>query len=346
MRRPAYQALVEKSRAACVAAVETFNRASAPYREENFAILMINAWELLLKARIIKENGGKISSVYAREHIKLKNGKYGKRTKVRLTRYGSPHTIGVVEARNLVAGYKKDKLEPIAAANITALLDIRDHATHFIAANAMLQKTLTELSLAAVKNYVLASQKWFNISYADLNLAAIPISFGLDQKHLEAVAKAPAADVTRFLAHIKTEENRLISTVSEYSYSVVVNFDIIRKAVDGSVTVKLAGPGEKAEIVVSIDDDKLPPGFAWSFDQLVKAMRKRYSNFVQNDDFYKAKKKMEADKKLCYVRQLVPGKKKGITTRFYNPNILSAFDKIYAVKAPPTPAPPSAPPPP
>jgi hypothetical protein len=336
MRRPAYQALVEKSRAACVAAVETFNRASAPYREENFAILMINAWELLLKARIIKENGGKISSVYAREHIKLKNGKYGKRTKVRLTRYGSPHTIGVVEARNLVAGYKKDKLEPIAAANITALLDIRDHATHFIAANAMLQKTLTELSLAAVKNYVLASH----------NLAAIPISFGLDQKHLEAVAKAPAADVTRFLAHIKTEENRLISTVSEYSYSVVVNFDIIRKAVDGSVTVKLAGPGEKAEIVVSIDDDKLPPGFAWSFDQLVKAMRKRYSNFVQNDDFYKAKKKMEADKKLCYVRQLVPGKKKGITTRFYNPNILSAFDKIYAVKAPPTPAPPSAPPPP
>ena len=45
MRPPAYQALVEKSRAACVAAVETYNRASAPYREENFAILMINAWD-------------------------------------------------------------------------------------------------------------------------------------------------------------------------------------------------------------------------------------------------------------------------------------------------------------
>jgi hypothetical protein len=63
----AYWSLVEKSRAACVAAVETYNRASAPYREENFAIIMINAWELLLKARIIKENGGKVSSPdYAR----------------------------------------------------------------------------------------------------------------------------------------------------------------------------------------------------------------------------------------------------------------------------------------
>jgi Protein of unknown function (DUF3644) len=110
MRPPAYQALVEKSRAACVAAVETYNRASAPYREENFAVLMINAWELLLKARVIKENGGKVSSVYAREHIKRRNGKYGKRAKVRLTRYGSPHTIGVVEAGNLVAAYKSDKL--------------------------------------------------------------------------------------------------------------------------------------------------------------------------------------------------------------------------------------------
>lgn len=344
MRLSAYQALAEKSRAACVAAVETYNRASAPYREENFAILMINAWELLLKARVIKENGGKLSSVYAREHIKRKNGKYGKRTKVRLTRYGSPHTIGVMEARNLVAGYKFDKLEPAAAANITALLDIRDHATHFIAGNAMLQKTLTELSLAAVKNYVLASQKWFKISYSDLNLAVIPISFGLDQKQVEAVAKAPSAEVTRFLAHIRSEGEKLAGTASEYSYSVVVNFDIIKKAIDGSVAVKLAGPGEKAEIVVSIDGDKLPPGFAWSFDQLIKAMRKRYSNFVQNDDFYKAKKKLEADKRLCHVRQLVPGQKKGIATRFYNPNILSEFDKIYKVRAAAHLAPPSDPP--
>ncbi|MGJ3629304.1 DUF3644 domain-containing protein [Sphingomonas sp. MMS24-JH45] len=44
-------------------AVETYNRASALYREETFAILMINAWKLLLKARIMRENGGKASSI-------------------------------------------------------------------------------------------------------------------------------------------------------------------------------------------------------------------------------------------------------------------------------------------
>jgi len=56
--------LVAKSRAACLSAVETYNRASALYREETFAILMINAWELLLKARVMREGGGKASALH------------------------------------------------------------------------------------------------------------------------------------------------------------------------------------------------------------------------------------------------------------------------------------------
>jgi len=133
-------------------------------------ILMINAWELLLKARVMKENGGKLPSVYARDSVKLKNGKYGKRRKVRLTRYGSPHTIGIVEACNLVQGYKKDNLEGVAAAKITALLDIRGHATHFVASNASRRKTLAELSLAAVMNYIIASQNGSRLHTPTLTL--------------------------------------------------------------------------------------------------------------------------------------------------------------------------------
>ena len=330
---PAYQALVEKSRAACIAAVETYNRASAHYREENFAILMINAWELLLKARVIKENGGKLSSVYARDSVKLKDGKNGKRKKVRLTRYGSPHTIGIVEARNLVQAYKNNNLEDVAAANITALLDIRDHAAHFVTSDTSLQKTLAELSLAAVRNYIIASQKWFKVTYADLNLAVIPISFALNQAHSEAVPKASSAEVARFLAHIKSVEAKLSATPSEYFYSVVVNFDIIKKAADGAVPIKLAAPGEVAQITVSIDDDRLPPGMTWTFDNLVAALRKRYSNFVQNNEFYKLKAVLEKNKQLCHERRLVPSNKKSLRTRCYNPNIMFEFDKHYTPKA-------------
>jgi hypothetical protein len=327
VRPPAHQALVEKSRAACVAAVETYNRASAPYREENFAILMINAWELLLKPRVMKENGGKLSSVYSRDSVKLKNRNYGKRKKVRRTRSGSPHTISIIEARNLVQGYKKDNLEDVAAANITALLDIRDHATHFVVGNANLRKTLAEVSLAAVRNYIIASQKWFKVTYSDLNLAAIPISFALNQAHSEAVAKAPPAEVARFLAHIKSEETKVNATPSEYFYSVVVNFDIVKKSADGAVPMKLAAPGEKAQITVSINE--LPPGMTWMFEKLVAALKERYSNFVQNNAFYKLKAALEKDNRFCHERHLVPSNKNSSKVKFYNPNIIFEFDKHY-----------------
>ena len=53
MPTPKYMLLVAKSRSA----VESYDRASSLYREETFAILMINAWELLLKARVILVDG-------------------------------------------------------------------------------------------------------------------------------------------------------------------------------------------------------------------------------------------------------------------------------------------------
>ena len=45
--------LVEKSVDAYVLALETINRLSIKYRVESFTHLICNAWELLLKARVL-----------------------------------------------------------------------------------------------------------------------------------------------------------------------------------------------------------------------------------------------------------------------------------------------------
>lgn len=45
--------LAEKSVDAMLAAIEIYNKPSFAYREESFAILAVNAWELLLKARLL-----------------------------------------------------------------------------------------------------------------------------------------------------------------------------------------------------------------------------------------------------------------------------------------------------
>ena len=54
MKNPKHKLFVEKSVGAALSAIEIYNKPDFKYREETFAILMINAWELLLKARIIK----------------------------------------------------------------------------------------------------------------------------------------------------------------------------------------------------------------------------------------------------------------------------------------------------
>ena len=57
--RGSYRALLSNSRAAMLAAIEIYNKPLFTYRDECFAILLINAWELLLKA-ILSKNKQKI----------------------------------------------------------------------------------------------------------------------------------------------------------------------------------------------------------------------------------------------------------------------------------------------
>jgi hypothetical protein len=49
--------LLENSIEAYILALESINRLSIKYRVETFAYLICNAWELLLKAKIIQDAG-------------------------------------------------------------------------------------------------------------------------------------------------------------------------------------------------------------------------------------------------------------------------------------------------
>lgn len=55
-RKARCQHLLEKSVHAALSAIEIYNKPDFKYREESFYILMVNAWELLLKARILLYN--------------------------------------------------------------------------------------------------------------------------------------------------------------------------------------------------------------------------------------------------------------------------------------------------
>ena len=66
MKHPKHKSFVDKSIGAALSAIEVYNKPDFKYREETFSILMINSWELLLKAKIIKENNGDLKSIYVK----------------------------------------------------------------------------------------------------------------------------------------------------------------------------------------------------------------------------------------------------------------------------------------
>lgn len=58
--------LIEKSKEAFVMAVEIYNKPSIKYRIEGFSFFICNAWELMLKAHLIKKSG--IESIYYKDN--------------------------------------------------------------------------------------------------------------------------------------------------------------------------------------------------------------------------------------------------------------------------------------
>jgi hypothetical protein len=167
--------LVEKSIAAMVSAIEVYNKPDFKYREETFAVLAINAWELLLKAKWLKDHGNKMRSLYVTEKRTRPNGMPYKYPKVKMTGAGNPftHSLDYI-AKKLV---ELKLLDNAVFRNISALCEIRDSAVHFYNNNNLFAVRLQEIGSASVRNYVRVAQDWFGATFSQYNFYLMPLAF-------------------------------------------------------------------------------------------------------------------------------------------------------------------------
>ena len=292
---------------------------------------MINAWELLLKARVIQENAGKISVLYEKQAKSKQDGGVSKIKAIKRTPSGLPYTIGLGKACNIVAGYSENSLDINCKLNIEALTEIRDSATHFVIDDAMLTRKLVEISLASVKNYVIASQQWFGLGFSDLNMAVVPLSFNLDQSNVHSITKKSGPAVAKFLAHIQALEQAAPKTHSDFAVSVTVEFDLVKKKIAGAVTAVMVGPNDNPDITLALGGDQVPAAYAWDYKTLCQKLKDRYANFKQNSKYHILRQALEKNPKFCFERFLDPSTKIGPPKRYYNPNIIRQFDLRYTV---------------
>ena len=119
--------ILKNAEAALISAIEIYNKPALAYREETFAILALNAWELLLKAKLLEIHKNKLRCLHIYSTRELSPGVQSRKQYVKRNRTGNKMTIGIdgcfarLEAERVVVPEAVKK-------NLAALAEVRDNA--------------------------------------------------------------------------------------------------------------------------------------------------------------------------------------------------------------------------
>lgn len=313
--------LLEKSVQAALSAIELYNKPNYLYREESFAILMVNAWELLLKAKIVFENDNKLSSIYIKDdNAKRKDGKKSKAVRFKESRSGNKMTLELTGAIN------KLTLPPELKVQLETLIEIRDNAIHFYNESKFFEKKLLEVGTATLKSYIIMLNQWFDYPISQHNLFLIPLAFNIPDTFDAGSILKESKSHQLLLQYIKAQEGNLSGTDSEHSISLVIDVKFSRNTIGFPVQMV-----KDADIKIAMDsEEKFKNHYRWNYrDDLLPRLKKRYSDFKIDKKFFNLKKDLEQNPSLSSERHLDWKRQNGTKKRFYSPDIINEFDKHY-----------------
>jgi hypothetical protein len=293
---------------------------------------MLNAWELLLKARILKENKNLLRSIEVWERIKT-HSRRRKKLVPKKNRAGNNMTIGVLAAANIVRNYAKDSVDEYCIENISLLSEIRDNAIHFRNKNRGLRKRIQEIGTGSLRNFSHATKSWFARSLEAYDFALMPFAFespaGIIQTVFADDTKGANANLQKLF--VETKQAFPFDATRPFNVGVEVELRFIRKASDGAIAVRVA-PGDPNAVPVTITEEDARKAFPWTYTDLRRALHHRYEDFKENTIFHKIRKSAERDHRFCHIRKLDPTNVKTQKQKFYNANIVGIFDEHYKIK--------------
>lgn len=328
MRSRARQ-MLDKSISAMLAAIEVYNKPTFEYREEAYSILAVNAWELLLKARILQIDNNKIASIIDYEKRQLGYGRLSTKLYKKKNRTGNDTSIGLFKACDRLANDYADTINPVVRKNLEALTEIRDNAVHFLNKEFELRKKVHEVGTANLKNYVNIVRQWFGVGLSDFKLFLMPIAFLRDIGSAEGVMLN--TEERNLLEYIKELENEVDDDVTN-DFNLSLNIGIRIRRVSEAAGAEVVISDKPDAIPVKLEEEDIRAKYPWDYGILSKRLQDRYSDFKLAQKYHDIRKKLEQDAKLCNTRYLDPGNPNSATKKFYNSNIIREFDKHYKRK--------------
>ncbi len=315
--------LAKKSLNAALVALEMYNKPDSRYREETFCILMINAYEILFKAKLLFDNNEKMNSLYIYENKKGKKDKILKQKIIKRNRIKVPYTIDINRCMNLL--HSKGLISNNLKENLNVLIEIRDNAIHFINKSNSIKEKLYSICAASVKNYVQILQNWFNnINIKKYNFFVTPLNFDSALRNYETISKNTAEkNLLHYLELITNNSNK------NDEYYILVNVDIkfSKNNTSEAVLLKQASDGKKVNI--DLNDELFKKMYPFSYQQIIKKIKEKQKDFKQDKYFNTIKKKLQKDEICCKARYLDVVNKNGKPRYYYNGNFVNKVLEMY-----------------
>lgn len=326
MSKPAKsRQLLEKSVNSAISAIEIYNKPDFKYREEIFSELMVNSWELLLKAKILEDAGNRLGSVYVKEQIIGKTGKKTKAWKYADNRSGNKKTIDLFEALRRL----EDTGIVLTAAqkvNIELLVEIRDNAVHFYNQDKYFSKKVQEVGLATLKSYVVCVNSWFGYDLSRYNFYLMPLSLFHEFEVESFSVNSRDKQQQNLLEYIAVGEDRAKSD-NLHSVTLTLETKLIKSKESGIEAFRLTN--DPSAPAVQLKEEELRKRYCWDNDALRRELRKKYSDFKQNKVFTGLMKDVKENPKYCWQRPYNPDRPSSGVKAYFDPNVLIEFDRYY-----------------
>jgi hypothetical protein len=226
--------LLERSQDAYLLALDLYNRPTIRYRLEGFCFLFTNAWELLLKAKIIEDTKDDKTIFYKKQR-------------------GQPRKS--ISLRVALRKAYPDERDPVRR-NVEEIAALRDYATHLIVPE--LEVIYSGIFQAGVLNYADALRSWFGVSLADrASPPMLTLVFDVKQIKPVSIQKRYGKEVSDFLLSQQQRIEELLSEADSPQFGIPIAYRLVltKKPQEADVVLSLGGEGAAEARLIEVPRD-------------------------------------------------------------------------------------------
>ncbi|WP_064579404.1 DUF3644 domain-containing protein [Streptobacillus moniliformis] len=229
--------LVDKSIEAFIMGLEIYNKPTIKYRIEGFSFFICNAWELMLKSYLLKQN----KSIYFKKE--------------------ETRSISLTNTIKQIFTNKKDPLR----INIETINELRNTSTHFITEDH--EKIYAPLFQACVKNYCDKLYEFHSIEISNLipqDFLTLRISF-YDFNETEIKAKYPVEIAEKLIFSKNNIDFLSENNNSAFAFNINYNLQITKDKEKADLSIAIDRNSENiANIIKEYKDPNKTHKFSYA----------------------------------------------------------------------------------